>query len=716
MTAAAKPGVHVEIKSGSRHRGWLVQLIGVIDETFDWKPVTEAVDGIAVLDLDGVTRITSYGIREWINAMIALRRDFFFIRCRPAIVSQFNMVRSFGGEGHLVSLYAPYCCPECGKEFEVLLDRRYHRPITAFALHEVRCPACSGRAEFDDMPETFFSYVNSAPPLIIPPAAAVLIDGDAAPRAPSHAFPLTITKEVVGQVTALWLSGTLDKKAHFKRAVDGLEGNVVVMMADLISVTDEGLASFKAFAETPAVHLHLARVPLPIARAFHQSPAALGRATVASVQIHFRCSSCGHEFDVNADPPLLRRAGDVSYCPSCHSPLAEVPPEDMRAIMALPLADAPAEVWDYFIRARGPGDESTRVTMAPVSRSPTSDIAPASRRSNPPSPLPWSPPSDAAPLSWRSDPADLPGRLNRYEVLRRIATGGMATVYLGRVVGAGGFERLVAIKIMLPHLAEDPAFVAMFLDEARLAARIRHANVVAMLDINETPSGLMMVMDYIEGVTVREIMGRLRAGEPTIPPAVTLRIVLDALAGLHAAHELAEPDGTPLQIVHRDVSPHNLLVGVDGITRVSDFGIAHAKTRLVSATKSGEVKGKIGYMAPEQVRSLPVDRRSDIYAMGVVLWELLTGERMFKGDSEVTILYAVLQGVGQSPTELNSAVPLEISGVCMRALSENPEERPPTAAVFAEQIELAAKAAGFLLASAREVADLAKRVAEEHKR
>ena len=223
-------------------------------------------------------------------------------------------------------------------------------------------------------------------------------------------------------------------------------------------------------------------------------------------------------------------------------------------------------------------------------------------------------------------------RFGRYETLRRIASGGMASVYLGRAVGPAGFERLVAIKVMHEHILGDPEFSGMFLDEARLAAKIRHPNVVPTLDV--ALDGRFLVMEFVEGASLRDVL-KQRIDEEKGPLAVStsLRIILDTLAGLQAAHELHDRDGTPLRLVHRDISPHNILVGVDGIARITDFGIALAEARLTS-TKSGQLKGKLPYMAPEQLEADDVDRRVDVYATGCVLWEMLAGQRLFAAKSE----------------------------------------------------------------------------------
>ena len=218
----------------------------------------------------------------------------------------------------------------------------------------------------------------------------------------------------------------------------------------------------------------------------------------------------------------------------------------------------------------------------------------------------------------------------------------MATVYLARLSGVGGFQRFVAIKRLHPHLAREPEFIEMFLDEARLAARIHHPNVVPILEVGASEEGYYLVMEYVEGDTLARLLARsAQTGRAPARP-VGLRVIIDMLAGLHAAHELKDDDGKPLGIVHRDVSPQNVLVGVDGSSRLTDFGVARATSKL-STTRTGQLKGKLAYMAPEQARGAKdIDRRADVFAAGVVLWEVLACRRLFKGDGEADTLNKVL--------------------------------------------------------------------------
>ncbi len=279
-----------------------------------------------------------------------------------------------------------------------------------------------------------------------------------------------------------------------------------------------------------------------------------------------------------------------------------------------------------------------------------------------------------------------PGRhVGRYQLLHEIATGGMATVYLGRARGAAGFERIVAVKVCHPHLRGDEDFASMFLDEARLAARIHHPNVVGTLDVGDDQT-LYLVMEYIEGDRLSGLIKGANKRGQRVPVPVALRVMVETLAGLHAAHELLDLQGRALNMVHRDVSPQNILVGVDGVARITDFGIAKAEAR-VTVTREGQIKGKMAYMAPEQLASGPVTRRADLYAAGVVLWESLTGRRLFRADSDAETLNMVLHGVVPRPSGMIPEVSPELDALVLRALERDPEKRFATATEFAEALE-----------------------------
>ncbi len=269
--------------------------------------------------------------------------------------------------------------------------------------------------------------------------------------------------------------------------------------------------------------------------------------------------------------------------------------------------------------------------------------------------------------------------LGRYEVAGRLAMGGMAEILLGRLVGPSGFERPVVIKRILPHLAAEPSFVSMFLDEARLAARIRHPNVVQVHELGKEDDNLYLVMEYLEG---ENSAGVVRRGMSTKRPtdfAMIAFIMAEACAGLHAAHELKDPDGSPLNLVHRDISPQNIFVTYAGSVKVLDFGIAKAADRITQ-TEAGQLKGKFEYMSPEQCRGKPIDRRSDVFALGIVLYELSVRKRLFKRGSKLAVLDAVCRAPIPRPRDKLPEYPAPLEAVLLKALARDPDERYATAA------------------------------------
>jgi eukaryotic-like serine/threonine-protein kinase len=308
------------------------------------------------------------------------------------------------------------------------------------------------------------------------------------------------------------------------------------------------------------------------------------------------------------------------------------------------------------------------------------------------------------------DPSDSKRRLDRYELIGELASGGMATVYLARLAGVGGFQRFVAIKRLHPHLASEEEFIEMFLDEARLAAGIHHPHVVPILEVGQTESGYYLVMEYIEGDTLARIVARALSGGEGVPRSILLRIMLDTLAGLHAAHELTDAHGQSVNLIHRDCSPQNVLVGVDGCSRITDFGVARASSRIAT-TRADRVKGKLAYMSPEQAQGDgDIDRRSDLFAMGVILWEVLAGRRLFKADTEAkTMRRIMIEPIPRLSTLVRDLHPA-LDEACARALDRDPDRRYQTAAEMADGLERAARAAAAAspsevgVASPREVA------------
>ena len=281
----------------------------------------------------------------------------------------------------------------------------------------------------------------------------------------------------------------------------------------------------------------------------------------------------------------------------------------------------------------------------------------------------------------------VPGyRLDRYELLCPIGTGGMASVWVARLLGKHGFEKLVAIKTILPRYARDPQFQRMFLDEARIASRIHHVNVGQILDLGDQQGVLFLAMEWIEGDALSKLARIVHEKRLTFPHGVALRILADVCHGLHAAHELRDRGGAPLDIVHRDVSPHNILISDQGTAKVIDFGIAKARDRVGGETETGSLRGKVRYMSPEQALSpRTADRRADIWAVGAVLYYLLVGRSPYSGESDVATLTQLTSG--RPPLPLPARIPEAVRAVTTRALAWKREDRYATAAECAKALE-----------------------------
>ena len=281
--------------------------------------------------------------------------------------------------------------------------------------------------------------------------------------------------------------------------------------------------------------------------------------------------------------------------------------------------------------------------------------------------------------------SESPLLVDRYAIYDAIASGGMATVHLGRLIGTAGFLRTVAIKRLHSHFAHDPDFTAMFLDEARLASRIQHPNVVSTLDVVMNDDELLLVMEYVRGESLSRLIRRARDRGVPLPPRVVVAIMSGALHGLHAAHEAVDEKGALLGLVHRDMSPQNVLVGTDGVARVLDFGVAKAAGR-VHTTRDGDIKGKVLYMPPEQLSAQALTRTADVYAAGVVLFEALTCVRMFAGENEGAALTKIIHNEIQLPSMIDPKLG-RFDRIVRRATMADAKRRYPTGIAMAAELE-----------------------------
>jgi tRNA A-37 threonylcarbamoyl transferase component Bud32 len=288
-------------------------------------------------------------------------------------------------------------------------------------------------------------------------------------------------------------------------------------------------------------------------------------------------------------------------------------------------------------------------------------------------------------------------KFGKFELIAHLATGGMAEIYLARQTSIAGFQKLLVIKRILPHLSREDVFVEMFLDEARIAAQINHPNVVQIYDLGCVEGQYFIAMEYLEGEGLAEVMRQARKQRQPIPPVLAAGIALQVCEGLHHAHTMLGPDGEPLKVVHRDVNPQNVFVLYSGGVKLVDFGIAKAAKRF-SQTSTGMLKGKYGYMSPEQIMNLNLDSRSDVYSAGVVLWEMLTGRRLFRQSNELEILKAITEQDPPPPSSVLPTIPQSLDEITMKALKRSRDLRYQTAGEM--RLELS-----FYLKRIKEAAD-----------
>ena len=646
--------------------GWIVRLSGPVDEQFDGTKAFDGLTNTVIVDLDEVDRITSFGVREWVQALHRIGADYYaFVRCRPAIVTQFNMVADFGVQGHLVSFYVPYECMECGEYFEVLTDlRRDYGEIASLNLQAPPCPKCSGETELDDVPEQYFSYVLSKPEPVVPAAAQRLIDGSTT-EVPQR---LMITKEIKGQVTGLWLSGNLDEAGRMQRLLEGLEGLVVLEFSKVTFGTEKGWTKlWQAVSKSGSPRLYLARIPTPILK-LPEKTNATPPPVLVSVLLRKTCLVCNYQSSLEVSREQIAKltgsAEAIWACPQCGSDL------DFRDEIASLQSSDPNRI------ERKPPQVGDYLRHRPVAGAIDSDAVAQQRSSHPTvvegvttgemGTYERSPTSEATPPAEKNKTrlaSIQPTPFGKYLLIAKLGHGGMGEVYLALSGGVGGFRKLVVIKRLHPYYVDESRLVDMFLDEARLAARLNHPNVIQTTEVGEHDGLYYLTMEYLEGQSLDRIFRRARQSKAPVPTPVLCKILADAMDGLHYAHELKDFNGTHLGVVHRDISPGNIVVTYQGVTKVVDFGVAKAKTQM-AATETGAFKGKISYMAPEQIWGSGVDRRADIWSSGMVLYEGLTGSSLFRkySDAETlshlmnTPIEPLLASMPNAPPELAKAI------------------------------------------------------------
>lgn len=634
---------HVRVERLDQRGVVTLKLEGVLDETFDFTQLGLAPGLTVLLDLEKVDRITSFGVRQWMQGLKAAELNYVgYLNCRPTMVMQFNSIAGFNVGGELLSLYLPYLCPSCSKAFERPLDVwRKVKPGMPVEVPEASCPSCGTQAEFDDLPDFYFAYVNKAQPPTPPPIVRSVLEGDGT----TAGVPFRVDKVVEGDLTALWITGHLDRTASFKRLVEGLEGDVLLIGSGLSKVTADGVAKLAPVLEYKGAQLWLARVPDTLLCLMAAQP--WGNARLVSVLMGRACTKCGvvraEEWRRERYAAFLSGVQSEERCPSCgETSPATVSDEVKRALTLQPLQRGPSNVVSYL----------------------TANLAPPAFGVDVKAPL------SAASMSGNE------GVFGRYQLRKLLGAGGMAQVYLASQMGVGGFEKKVVMKRILPGLCNERAFVEMFLQEARLSARIQHQNVVQIFDVGDVDGWYFIAMEYVKGWDLSLVLRVLARAGKSIPLKVACQMMVEVCKGLHAAHTCVDDAGQPSGVIHRDVSPHNILLSSEGQLKVTDFGIARAHDS-VSNTPSATIKGKLSYLAPELLKSgaPSTDPRVDVFATGVVLFQCLTMSHPFRRDTEAATVSALLAEPITPPRALREGLPRELDQLVLRAMAREPEAR-----------------------------------------
>jgi serine/threonine protein kinase len=637
--------------------GCAFRISGAIDETFNGMRLVDESDGTVVIDLDEVHRITSYGVREWLKCLSQLRApEYFFVKCRPAFVSQLNMVQNFGARGTLLSFYAPYVCPSCAKTFELLVDvRQRYEKLKGLELPDSACPSCHEMAEFDDVPESYLAFLARAPPPKPPPIVDAILDGTAEPPT----VPFRAVKDFDVDLTVIWLGGNLSRAGQLRRVGEGLEGKTLLVLNELGTATAEGMTALLELLGSRDTSLFLGRIRPELARALPRPLPQPGPIAVSSV-LAVQCRRCGTAAEAEADPEQVRMltAGQLPdmKCQVCDGELQPLTSAaDLSALAALPLRKAPEDVRMYLAaHPKPPGKENT----------PT-------------------------PTGMATENTPSASTFGKYNILRPIGAGGMAEVFLAKQQGLGGFEKRVVLKRILPSLSADKQFVSMLLKEARLAARISHPDVIQIFDVGQVGEQFFIAMEYVRGWDLNEVLRLCMRLDQQMPVGIATFIMAHVAAGLHAAHTCTDDQGHSLGIIHRDVSPHNVLISKDGQVKLTDFGIAKASDDS-SRTPTATLKGKLTYMSPEQVRAgTSIDHRSDIFSAGLIFFQCLTLERLFRRETEYGTLRAILYDpIPRMSARRPEDAPAALDDILDKALARDREQRYASAADMHAELEL----------------------------
>jgi len=648
-----KSGVEVTIDGDVA----LVNVWGLVDEHFaGFGDIGDAK--VAILDVSGISRMTSFGVRQWLKSKDALPKtitDVYLVGCPTFFVDQLNMVLNFGGSAKVVTVVAPYTCLGCGSESAETIDVVTHRALLAKGGYpEKECPKCGGKLELDETPESYFSFVPKYAATTVHPAAAqaLAMRGLYIAHDPNAEKPPKIIKLVHGSVTYFRINGTVGSMFRARPFLVGAEGEVVIDLAGVDRVDPSGLREWRRVLKSLAGQVPsvtLVDVGESVLSVAADSFTIARNISVYSVLVPYKCTECGRRS--NESHVLGRAAWPIELpeqiCPSCGGiTRAEVPSQTLAPLEKAATRSPPAST--KLIQQR---DEilSRAYTDANVAQA-----------------------GGGATASLNEDDTIL----GKYKIVRPLSSGGMAEVFLADQIGIGGFKKPVALKRIQSKLLETrQTAIDMFLNEAKIAGRLTHPNIVQVLDVGEVGGALYLAMEFVKGKDLREVCRKLRSSRITMPVGEACYIAREVAEALHHAYWSTDHAGNRLNVVHRDVSPHNIILGYDGTVKLLDFGVAMS---AVTDQQHTMIVGKWLYMSPEHTMNQAIDHRSDLFSLGVVMYLLCTGRMPFSGTDPKEIVRKIRAGEHVPVQIAAPGIPEPLAELVERLLSPNPDDRPQT--------------------------------------
>ena len=637
-----------------------LRLVGVIDETFSPEAAGQDVIGHVLIDMGRIERISSFGVRKWIefsSKMLPGAVSMQLINAPPIVIDQLNLVEGFAGITKVLSFLAPYSCVQCGEE----RMRSVNAVTDAAAISQSqapahKCPACDTPMEFADVPEEFFSFVKNQqfrqPASVVERYLSTINNRERV--IPDEA---KLSKFIIDDITCFTLSSGMAADINIRRMVAGLEGRVLYDLSRISNMDSGGARKFLDVLDSAATtsEVILWRVPIPVLNALSKVPHKPA-AKFGSLWIPIECTNCGGG--------TQERIGARQYLEALQSP--ELGDRQCTICGGSAVMVQHREIAGYLAKVEciEPPKEIEAIELRALSQYLASGTA-------------------GGKAGTGTGQVNSSGQL---EIIRLLGQGGMAEVFLARQVGARGFEKYVVVKKVLGLYALSTEFVDMLFAEARANARLTHPNIVQTFDVGMMDGAAYITMEYVRGLDLKKVMVGLKRKGLMFPLEHALRIVAETAAGLHYAHSYVDPTGKHHPMVHRDVSPHNVLLSLDGAIKLSDFGIAKVAGEPEN-TKAGVLKGKISYVSPEAVSGLPLDARNDVFGLGVMLFELVTGTLPFRRENEAATLRAIVIEPAPNPSQLNPAVPAELSAIILRALEKDPDNRTPTAGELRQSLE-----------------------------